>query len=833
MNPWRLLIASTLLLFSLNGRADPAADFADGQALGNARKGATVTAIKDGTAKATDPNYNTTAPQKSYFGSANLSAQTTTLQALCAASPNDPTCAASALAVKPRPKQYITNADPALAGTLAADDPSTILGNIATTYSACATDTKLITPAAFALSTCRIDTGAWTSNACSKSLAVVPKDKYSCIQGEWYAKGQADRNGQDHVYAQALCETTRRDSKMKFQFYADGADGACKGWQEVELDMSAPTPPAGALPAQIGTLAPDWGGACQPVNVYAEGPGCSGKDCKKTFHFFQKQPGTCQGNGDTGVVCAPDVVGGFKTAYTCPANQVHGDEVTYSVCEGSGDTRICSVRSKPADRCFARFDSQADAGGRAGELGSGRGVYGFWADMGAGTTSGYAIDPGPGHWAVSLAFKKPNFEALAGDYWANTCTPFETKAINAATPPDGVATPASLVLPVISTTTTDQCTRTKSACVDGPSTKIIDGIAVTRECWKYDNVFDCATLQASTTCNDPSLGKCSQAGPIDCLVKDGAGHCLTAKADFNCKTAEAVYGPALNCGAATFCPGGSCYDATAPKDVDFAQAVTMLEAGREAARYLDPNKLKVFVGYDNRCIKKLFGLVNCCKGGGTSASASFNNLSVAASAVGSVGKAAFSTYAYDALFTTDAPNLVIQGFEALFGTGLDSGLAAVIAGDISVEAFMISLVPGPWTIAMLVIQFSGILDCPKEAQVTAMKRDANLCHAMGDFCSSTVLGTCQEQTQTFCCYPSRLAKIINEQGRTQLGQSWGTAQIPSCGGFTIAELQGLDFASMDLSEFYAEIAPTLPDLGALQAGSLGKKATCYYGAGKC
>ena len=77
MNRWRHLISGTLLLFSLNGRADPAADFADGQALGNARKGATVTGIKDGTAKATDPNYNTTAPQKSFFGNANLSAQTT------------------------------------------------------------------------------------------------------------------------------------------------------------------------------------------------------------------------------------------------------------------------------------------------------------------------------------------------------------------------------------------------------------------------------------------------------------------------------------------------------------------------------------------------------------------------------------------------------------------------------------------------------------------------------------------------------------------------------------------------------------------------------------
>jgi hypothetical protein len=53
---------------------------------------------------------------------------------------------------------------------------------------------------------------------------------------------------------------------------------------------------------------------------------------------------------------------------------------------------------------------------------------------------------------------------------------------------------------------------------------------------------------------------------------------------------------------------------------DFARAVTGLEVQREAGRYLDPNTLEIFKGYDNRCRKKLFGLVNCCKGGGTSGS---------------------------------------------------------------------------------------------------------------------------------------------------------------------------------------------------------------------
>jgi conjugal transfer mating pair stabilization protein TraN len=56
---------------------------------------------------------------------------------------------------------------------------------------------------------------------------------------------------------------------------------------------------------------------------------------------------------------------------------------------------------------------------------------------------------------------------------------------------------------------------------------------------------------------------------------------------------------------------------------------------------------------------------------------------------------------------------------------------------------------------------------------------------------------------------------LNEQGRAQLKRTWGKAKDPDCAGFTMAELQGLDFARIDLSEFYAEIAPTLPNSEAL------------------
>ena len=178
-----------------------------------------------------------------------------------------------------------------------------------------------------------------------------------------------------------------------------------------------------------------------------------------------------------------------------------------------------------------------------------------------------------------------------------------------------------------------------------------------------------------------------------------------------------------------------------------------------------------------------------------------------------------STYTYDALFTSDAPDLVISGFETLFGAGGgSSALAGLMAGDLSVSTFIETLVPGPWTIAMLAIQFSGLLSCEQAEQVLAMKNDNHLCHSVGSYCSAKIpiIGICIETTQTYCCFNSRLARILNEQGRAQLGRSFGGAQSPDCSGFTIAQLQSLDFSRMDLSEFYAEIAPTMPNVGAVQ-----------------
>ncbi|MBE0625496.1 MAG: conjugal transfer protein TraN [Burkholderiales bacterium] len=373
------------------------------------------------------------------------------------------------------------------------------------------------------------------------------------------------------------------------------------------------------------------------------------------------------------------------------------------------------------------------------------------------------------------------------------------------------------------------CVRSQAeVCIDGPGTRNINGLNVYRSCWRYQATFTCQSASYVNDCQPLVDRGCSQIGS-SCIDTNAQGACMLFGQTYQCRVSGGSTSTITNCGSQQFCLDGRCFNTAHAPDPDFARVVTGLEIQREAGKYIDPSALAVFKGYDNRCRKKFFGLVNCCKGAGAGGSL-FSNLDLILGAGGQAVGALGSSYTYDALFTSDAPNMVIAGFQALFSAGGgSSALGGLLAGDVSVASFVGSLVPGPWTIAMLAIQFSGILSCEQAEQVLAMKRDNRLCHGVGSYCSARVpiIRVCTETTQSYCCFNSRLARILNEQGRAQLGRGWGGAESPDCSGFTIPQLQALDFSRMDLAEFYAEIAPTLPDAGATQQRAQ-QKANSYF-----
>ncbi|CAH2605790.1 Conjugal transfer mating pair stabilization protein TraN (plasmid) [Rhodovastum atsumiense] len=102
------------------------------------------------------------------------------------------------------------------------------------------------------------------------------------------------------------------------------------------------------------------------------------------------------------------------------------------------------------------------------------------------------------------------------------------------------------------------------------------------------------------------------------------------------------------------------------------------------------------------------------------------------------------------------------------------------------------------------------------------KRQLKECHYVGSYCATDVLGLCVERKQSYCCFNTPLARIMQEQARSQLGISWGTAKAPHCDGLTLAQFSAVDWDRVDLSEWIALLSTSglLADTGSVTVDSL-------------
>lgn len=680
------------------------------KALGQSQAQQSMTGLQNGssqsTVQSTVPGYTSNPPQTQYYTNKNLSGGTADLQAQCQSNPSDPTCSGIKVGTQQRPATTVTQGSPALASQAAVENPTTVLGDVAHTYNACATGGAMQTPAVWEQRTCSLETSSWSDAACTKTLDVDPLDSYSCEAGSTLAYVQINAT----MSVQAVCDPVS-GNQVPFTFYAWGSHGACNGPQTVRLDLSRPQPQSSAAPPIVAEVIPDWHGRCFPMEVSWTGQGCQDLQCSLTVHFVQ----------------SPGVV----TNYACPEGEVTADQIAFDDNAGA-----------PRDQCYVGYASPEVAPPSAppGFWGTSQEYYLYWVPWEAATMNGWSWAAGE-HYTADVSFAQPYFKPASGDTWTNTCKPYEDRS--PVLPADGQTPSAPPVLPLAMDIGQDQCVRKSSVCTDGPSTRIIDGIEVTRQCWAYSNVFSCTALQAPSTCADPSFRACSADGAAQCVRDDGWGHCVSTQQTYDCKVAEATFSPALNCGNATFCANGSCWDTTTADNDQFSYTVAQMEAHVEAGKDFDEDTLQIFKGTDSRCHQSNFGIDNCC-------------------------------------------------------------------------------------------QDSSYLErCTQSEQDTVHNRDAGKCHAVGEYCSASVLSVCREETHTYCCFSSLLARLVQEQGRLQIGRDWGTPEAPNCVGFSPDELARLDWSRFDLSEFYAQIRAQQLDQGQVTNSASGQQSACYYGQGKC
>jgi conjugal transfer mating pair stabilization protein TraN len=583
------------------------------------------------------------------------------------------------------------------------------------------------------------------------------------------------------------CSTRPRDPQCEAEQFARGeANRSFYTRPNLATDPSVVT--AGSVYQQPSSVLGALGGYYSGCTTRTGTTGVTPTDTQSCYNYYLREKDAS---------CTKTLT--VRLDWTCPAGDIGPTTVT------GNDTPVCTTEVRtPIFGCLP------------GDSGPAPGAFGYpFCTRPDGTQ--YAADV-TGYNVTSTTRPATRMPI---DEWSNDCAAWEARVPLNLLPPDGQNPPPpqgdqdlSGGLP---TGSVSKCARISSICTGGSGVRLINGVDVDRPCWGYTNQFDCVSLDNRSDCNQPRFGQCTQNGAPQCVDRDPIEptFCTTQKIDFTCQTRNTTRPETeLDCNGQTFTDReGLKWDTGYSNNKDFAAVATYMEAAREAGRYIDPNTLELFKGFDNRCKKKLYGLVNCCNRGGTNAFAGFTNFAVI---FAGSGKKSGSKFTYDGLMQGDNPTGFAVNIGSFFGGGLGFG------GNMSLE----SLLPGPWQAAMLGVNLAQMTSCEKDEKQLAMKRDAELCADIGSYCSRRFLG-CMERTQTYCCFNSRLAKAINVQGKQQLGTGMGDARNPNCRGFTPAELQRLDLSTMNFTEFFDEVklATEKPDVNA-------NPSACYY-QGQC
>lgn len=323
--------------------------------------------------------------------------------------------------------------------------------------------------------------------------------------------------------------------------------------------------------------------------------------------------------------------------------------------------------------------------------------------------------------------------------------------------------------PVITTNKVNGCTalennsqcvaQSAEVCTDSdPQTRIINGVSVTQPCWAWQTNYTCNEITQGNDCGElDDKPECSYVRD-ECIDDEDdpdytPGACKVSQKVYRCPvpTTPGNDPKQYVCGNDVYCINGDCETIEREASTEFKDALVALHALGQAGEEFDEENFTVFSGTRETCHKPVFGLVNCC-------------------------------------------------------AGKTSGLLTAGAGAAA-------LAGGPTAIAALATPFLTMFLCSTEEKMLDIKDRMGFCHKVGTYCSSSVLGICKTKRTAYCCFESKLSRILQEQGRPQLNKPWGKPKKEQCEGFTIDEFSRLDLSVMDFTEVYSEFvdAAKLPD----------------------
>lgn len=196
---------------------------------------------------------------------------------------------------------------------------------------------------------------------------------------------------------------------------------------------------------------------------------------------------------------------------------------------------------------------------------------------------------------------------------------------------------------------------------------------------------------------------------------------------------------------------------------------------------------------------------NCCKDVGKVTSDSTGNIASVSAGINGAMSVISATYS-----AIEAGVLV---YNAGVAAGMTSAAAASTAGTAMQSTMMVGFDPTTIAISVAIMVITEYMQnaCKPEEAQTVIANSSGQCVELGTYCSKKMkFAGCVQKSKSFCCFNSKMARIIHEQGRVQLNsfdldKPFGDVKEPDCRGFSPEEFQALDFSKIDLSEYYEDL----------------------------
>ncbi len=397
------------------------------------------------------------------------------------------------------------------------------------------------------------------------------------------------------------------------------------------------------------------------------------------------------------------------------------------------------------------------------------------------------------------------------------------------------------------------CKEVSNVCVEGAATRTVNGKQVYRDCWKYETDYECYGEDYKDHC-EVLPKSCSQVNTS--CVKEEQGKCLEYKRTYECNektsssevqlvgtTHEIVNDYLDDSGCVTkgciesesVCTEGSATRNIGGKEVykdcwAYQKKYSCFSFSKQSdcAQYKGKCKLEgstcVSTDAEGNCIhsEKRYSCLNPVSGAAQCRAMRY--------CIGDKCETITNT-------TNNDMNRAIAGLSMLNGIGKDFSKQQCNGTNCDIfkgtnRYCKINPVgsrncckDNGWAVDARLAQ------CSESEKMLAAQKQKNVCHFVGSYCAKKIAGFCVEKKQSYCCFGSKLAKVIQVQGRKQLGIAWGDAKSPNCQSLSLEQIQGLDFGKIDLSELYGDIkAKTTPDSEVLKKSqdSIKEKVEKYY-----